>query len=81
MKGKLLVKICEGKWVNPRQVCYVRDDSEDPDMAYIGFHGGTEVAGGVDKWTNELQVLVKPKKVVRKLEEWNNEHRGDGHRH
>jgi len=73
MKRTLFVKICEGRWVNPRQVCYVREDSEDPDAAYIGFHGGTEVEKGFDQWTNEMHVLVKPEKVVRKLEEWNNE--------
>jgi len=67
MKTISLVKVCPGRWVNPAQVCYVREDPENPNISYIGFHGGVELDEMPDRWSNELQVLAPSKKVINKL--------------
>lgn len=61
-----------GNWVNPWQVCYVREAwrGEACGGSLIGFHGGVGVADGVveDVQTNELFVAMTADVVVAKLE-------------
>lgn len=68
---KHFVSVC-GVWVNPWQVCYVREgwDNGECKGSLIGFHGGCAVEQTyVDELqTNELFVEMQPEEVVAKLE-------------
>lgn len=68
---KHFVEVCDGVWVNARQVCYVREGQKgdgQEGLVFVGFHGGV-CQGGL--YSNEIMMRngTQTAEVAAKLEE------------